>query len=91
MRVDREKFICERYNRTVQEEFINNNLEVVDDKILFNKRLAGCLVSDNTKRIHKSLGLKSPVDYLISEDLMSKKSVTYTSLTGRLFEFILFL
>lgn len=72
--------IIERYNRTVQEEFINNNLEVVHDKILFNKKLAEYLVFYNTKRVHKSLGLKSPVDYLITEDLMSKKSVTYTSI-----------
>lgn len=72
--------IIERYNRTVQEEFINNNLETIHDKILFNKKLAEYLVFYNTRRVHKSLGLKSPVDYLISEDLMSKKSVTYTPL-----------
>ena len=70
--------IIERYNRTIQEEFINNNLEVIDDKIVFNKRLAEYLVFYKTKRVHKSLGLKSPVDYLISENLMSKKCVTYT-------------
>ena len=70
--------IIERYNRTIQEEFLNHNLDLIHDKILFNQRLADYLVFYNTKRAHKSLGLKSPVDYLISEDLMSKKSVTCT-------------
>lgn len=72
--------IIERYNRTIQEEFINNNLDIIHDKILFNKKLAEYLVFYNTKRVHKSLGLKSPMDYLIEQGSMSNKSVTYTGI-----------
>jgi transposase InsO family protein len=41
--------------------------------------LADYLVFYNTQRPHKALGLKSPVDYLISEGVMSKMFATYTS------------
>lgn len=69
----------ERYNRTIQEEFINNNLDVIYDKLLFHQRLADYLVFYNTQRPHKSLGLKSPLEYLIEKGEMSQKYVTYTS------------
>lgn len=68
----------ERYNRTIQEEFIDNNLDVIYDKPLFNQRLADYLVFYNAERPHKSLGLKSPLDYLIENGEMSQKSLTYT-------------
>jgi len=70
--------IIERYQRTFQEEFLNPNLHLIHDKILFNQKLAQYIVFYNTKRVHKSLGLKSPMDYLIDEGLMSKKTVSYT-------------
>jgi len=68
----------ERYNRTVQEEFIDNNLDIISDEKLFNRELADYLIFYNTERPHKSLGLKSPIDYLISNGGMSHKSLTYT-------------
>jgi len=68
----------ERYNRTIQEEFIDPNLHLIHDKIAFNKGLADYIIFYNTKRVHKSLGNQSPMDYLIKKGLMSKKSVTYT-------------
>ena len=55
----------ERYNRTIQEEFIDNNIDIIFDKQLFHEKLADYLIFYNTKRPHKSLGLKSPIDYLI--------------------------
>ena len=54
----------ERYNRTLQEEFIDNNLDIIHDKVLFNQELADYLIFYNTERPHKSLGLKSPLEYL---------------------------
>ena len=68
----------ERYNRTLKEEFVYNNLDVIHDIELFRRRLAEYLVFYNTERPHKTLELKSPIDYLISEGAMSKKIATYT-------------
>ncbi len=68
----------ERYNRTIQEEFIDNNLDIIYDKPLFHEKLADYLIFYNTQRPHKSLGLKSPVEYLIEKGGMSQKYLTYT-------------
>ena len=68
----------ERYNRTIQEEFIDNNLDILDDKILLNQKLADYLILYNTIRPHKSLNLKSPLKYLIEKGEMSQMSLTYT-------------
>lgn len=69
----------ERYNRTIQEEFINNYLDIIHDKILFNQKLSNYLIWYNTKRPHKSLGLSSPLGYLMGKGGLSQKSLTYTS------------
>ncbi|MFC2149449.1 integrase core domain-containing protein [Candidatus Auribacterota bacterium] len=68
----------ERYNRTIQEEFIDNHLDIINDKPLFNRALSEYLIFYNTVRPHKSLGLKSPIQYLILNKGMSHKSMTYT-------------
>jgi transposase InsO family protein len=68
----------ERFNRTLKEEFAYNNLDVFDDIEAFRQRLSEYLVFYNTERPHKSLSLKSPIDYLMSEGAMSKKIATYT-------------
>jgi transposase InsO family protein len=70
----------ERYNRTIQEEFIDNNLHIIHDKNLFSRRLSDYLVFYNTQRPHKTLGLKSPIEYLIENGGMSQKSLTYTAI-----------
>lgn len=70
----------ERYNRTIQEEFIDQNLDsLLVDKIDFNHKLADYLIWYNSRRVHKSLNLKSPLQNLIERWSMSNKSVTYTS------------
>lgn len=69
----------ERYNRTIQEEFIDNNLDIIHDKQLFYKRLAEYLIFYNTQKPHKSLGLKSPIEYLIENGIMSQMCLTYTN------------
>lgn len=70
--------IIGRYQRTFQEEFLDSNLHLIHDKILFNQELAEYIIFYNTRRIHKSLDKQSPIHYLISEGLMSKKTVSHT-------------
>lgn len=59
---------CERFNRTIQEEFVDWNLHLLQDPYQFNKKLADYLVWYNTKRPHKSLGMRSPIQYLIQQN-----------------------
>ena len=64
--------VVERYQRTLKEEFINPNQED------FPTNLGEYLVFYNCIRPHQSLGLKSPIAYLIEKGGMSNKSVTST-------------
>ena len=68
----------ERYNRTIQEEFLDYHLDELADINQGNQLLADWNVYYNTKRRHHSLGLKSPIDYLIENGGMSQMSLTYT-------------
>lgn len=68
----------ERYNRTIQEEFIDPNLEIIHDKGVFGPKLSEYLVYYNTQRPHHSLNLKSPLQYYFEKGGMSQMSLTYT-------------
>jgi len=56
----------EKYNRTIQEEFIDQNEVLLDDTNIFNQKLSEWLIWYNTKRFHWGLNLETPVDYLIN-------------------------
>ncbi len=71
--------VVERFNRTIQEEFIDNNLEYIHNPVLFTGKLIDYLIFYNTERVHKSLGLISPMDHLILKEGLSNNSVTYTA------------
>ena len=68
----------ERYNRTLKEEFINYHLDLIYTPNLLNQKMVEYLIFYNTKRVHKSLGLKSPMDYLVSNGYLSHMSWTHT-------------
>ena len=68
----------ERYNRTLQEEFIDNHLDVIHDQELFHRKLVDYLIFYNTQRVHKGLENKTPVDYLIEQGVLSQRCLTYT-------------
>lgn len=68
----------EKYNRTIQEEFVDWNEILLEDVDSFNNKLMDWLIWYNTKRFHWSLNLTSPVDYLINNGLLSKMSWTNT-------------
>jgi hypothetical protein len=68
----------ERYNRTVQEEFIDYHEDIIHDDQLFNQKLVDWNIYYDCNRRHHSLGLKSPLQYLVDNGGMSHKSLTYT-------------
>ena len=68
----------ERYNRTVQEECLDYHLDELADLKQGNRLLTDWNIYYNTKRRHHSLGLKSPINYLIDNGQMSHKCVAYT-------------
>jgi transposase InsO family protein len=57
----------ERFNRTIQEQYINWKLMPLRDDIdSFNKDLMDWLLWYDTKRPHESLGMVSPLRYIVS-------------------------
>lgn len=67
--------VVERYNRTINEEFLEPNLHLFHDSPVFCGKLADWLIYYNCYRVHQSLGLQSPMGYMVSQGGMSKKSV----------------
>ncbi len=68
----------EKFNRTIQEEFIDQNEFWLNDPLGFNRKMADWLIWYNTERPHWSLNLLSPVDYLIKNGYLSKMIWTDT-------------
>lgn len=69
----------EKYNRTIQEEFIDQHSVLLEYTDKFNHKLMDWLVWYNTKRPHWSLNLQSPVDNLIKNNYLSEMMWTNTS------------
>jgi putative transposase len=70
--------VIERFNRTIQEDFLEFNLYYLFTPNDFCVKLADWLVYYNCYRVHQTLGLVSPMDYLVTYGGMSKKSVSCT-------------
>jgi len=68
----------EKYNRTIQEEFVDQNEVLLDDVNVFNQRLSEWLIWYNTIRFHWGINLETPVDYLIKNNFVSKMCWTNT-------------
>lgn len=63
----------ERFNGTLQQEFINYHLDLSTiDKPLFDRKLSEWLVYYNTRRPHHSLHLKTPYQKLLELKQMEK-------------------
>ena len=68
----------ESFNRTIQEDFIDWNLDLLATDInAFNQKLVDWLLWYNTKRSHSSLQGQSPLQYLINNLGFSKMLVSY--------------
>ena len=70
--------VVERFNRTVQEEFVDPNIHLIHNQEVFSKRLAEYIIFYNTKRVHQSLNYETPVDYMLKERGMSNMYRTRT-------------
>src|SRR5574343_139212 len=73
----------ERFNRTIQDQFINWRLRLLrDDLDHFNRDLIDWLLWYNTKRPHESLGMVSPLKYIVMT-LPTEKSNMWWTCTPR--------
>jgi len=71
----------ERANRSLKEEFINPNLDLLLISLdEFNRQLIKHLIWYNTERPHQSLNFMSPIDYLLKR---YPESQMYTARTQR--------
>lgn len=70
--------VVERFNRTIQEDFIDYNLDTLHEPKTFSSKLADYLLFYNLIRPHKTLGNIPPIVYLTQKGGMSNNSVTYT-------------
>lgn len=78
-RTPKSNAFVERFNRTIQEEFVNYNLEYLKDTQVFNQNMMEYLIYYNQVRPHKSLENQTPLGYLVSQGILSSISVTSTS------------
>ena len=72
VRTPKDNAICERFNRTLKEEFIqlgNSNSNIG----IFNKNLTDWLVEYNFHRPHQSLEYMSPIDFTQKYSKVSKR------------------
>ena len=71
----------ERFNRTIQEQFVDYNEDLLFTDINeFNKEMANWLIDYNTKIPHHSLLMKSPVQYLIENNPLCQMLWTNTTI-----------
>jgi len=70
--------VVERFNRSIQDEFVDSNLYLIHNQKTFSSKLADYLLFYNCTRVHKSLGNITPLAYLLQKGVMSNNSVTYT-------------
>ena len=64
--------VVERFNRSLQEEFIDQNLYLIDNPKEFSLKLSQYLLFYNCQRVHQSLNNMTPLDFLIQKGGMSK-------------------
>jgi putative transposase len=68
----------ERFQRTLNEEFLQVHEELIRTPSAFHLQLAQFLIFYNCHRAHLSLDLQSPMNYLVAQQQLSKMSVTRT-------------
>jgi len=70
---------AERFNRTIQESFVDYHEELLfTDLALFNRKLADWLVFYNAERPHHSLSQQSLLSYLLKDQPECQRYWTHT-------------
>jgi transposase InsO family protein len=59
----------ERFNRTIQEQFVYWYTDMLDEPDMFNQKLMDYLIWYNTEKPHRSIGNLSPLRYYIDNHL----------------------
>lgn len=62
-RTPKDNAVCERFNRTLQEEFIQFG-NMTTDTAVFNRNLTEWLIEYNFRRPHATLGYVSPIQFI---------------------------
>jgi putative transposase len=57
----------ERFNRTIRQQYVNTNMDWIDDTKEFNRKLMNYLLWYNSRRPHKGLNYMTPLDYVAKE------------------------
>ena len=73
----------ERFNRTLSESFISKNRQLLAYNLeSFNRELVDWLLWYNTRRPHWSLGLVSPLRYIVNKLPVKESQMCWTSTTS---------
>lgn len=71
----------ERFNRTIQDQYVSWHIADLLDPATFNRGLMEYLIWYNTKKQHKGLGKVPPLRYYLDTFVSSQKSNMYWTLT----------
>jgi transposase InsO family protein len=63
----------ERFNRTIQEQFVNFNTDSLDEPAVFSRQLMEYLIWYNTEKPHRSIGKLPPLRYYWDNFVTSPK------------------
>lgn len=80
-RMSKVQGVVERFNRTIQEDFIDPNLHLIYNQPEYHRKLAKYLIYYNCQRVHESLNNMTPTDYLIQKGGMSNMLRSCTALS----------
>jgi len=71
----------ERFNRTIQEQFVYDYLDSIDEPVEFNQALMNYLIWYNTEKVHRGIGNLPPLRYYLDNYIDPKKSNMLWTLT----------
>jgi transposase InsO family protein len=83
VKTPKDNAVCERFNRTLQDEFISQGNACADLKI-FNRRLTDWLIEYDFHRPHAALGYKRPIEIAFRDGKPLPINPSHTGYCARL-------